>query len=319
MNRCTVLIITVFVSLSFIAGSYASSGTRLSYTAYFVDNPIIIDGYLDDHSWNNLPLATGFKPLSKPGIFTEKQTSFKIGWNEKVLYMGVICDEPDIEKISGDSLWLDGLEIFIAHAFPGYQQLAINTNGNFAWVGYNCKTEAAVSKGNKRWTAEIAIPFTEFGGIPETGTVWRFNIARNISVFDSGGDKHSTWSNLIANFHDVNNFASLEFSSEKLNPKKVSELQQQNIKELYQPFFNRVSYLLKKVEQDISLVKREYGNRKELKNDIVEMQKETTSFKKRYKQIQRSRDFVSLGKLESELEAFSTQLYEWMLCSLVGI
>ncbi len=67
--------------------------------------------------------------------------------------------------------------------------------------------EIAVAHDETRWTAEVRIPISSFGGGPVRNIFWGFNVSR----FDAQASEYSTWSNAQGNAHDPISFGNLLF------------------------------------------------------------------------------------------------------------
>ena len=129
----------------------------------------------------------------------------------------------------GGRLWNeDSVEIFLAPAFPVYFHFIVTTIGSrlisrFGQIGGFIPPtiedwEAQSYKGDDFWSTEIKMPFETLGldRAPQEGEIWRGNITRNITVFTSGGDRHTTWAPLRSSFHEPLNFASFIFKEKEL-------------------------------------------------------------------------------------------------------
>jgi len=268
---------------------------RKEYFAYLVNTPIKIDDKIIEHAWENPLWATGFKLLSAH-TFAEKQTFFRIGWDKEFLYIGVICWEPDIAKIKcymkdGEPLWReDSIEIFLSPKYPLYHQLVVNIIGSKIWVGKeDVNWEVSTSKGDNYWAAEIKIPFTELGKIPKNNEAWRFNIARNITKFDSIKRREfTTWAPLVGSFHDIKNFGYLKFIA-TFPPK--SPIEKYNI-------------FLRKIKEEISECQKELAGienrdtRAEIERKIKEINKRIKYKNVSFGEIQKMRDILKNIKKE---------------------
>jgi len=204
----------------------AFAQTDTPYPVYLISTPVVIDGKLDEDAWKGLIEATNFKILSQMKL-TDKQTCFRVGWDREALYLGVKCHEPDISKVTakepdwGYVVREDSIEMFFDKE-GRYDHLAVSTIGS-RWVNGECTNwTAAAVRGKDFWAFEARIPFSELGSAPSHGETWRFNIARNATVLDSGGHKHTTWSPLQGTFHDVKRFRSLRFTKRRVEAERAA-------------------------------------------------------------------------------------------------
>lgn len=261
--------LTLFLLSSFIL---FSNENKCFYTVYKISEDILIDGHLEENTWKKIPQETGFKYLRNIEKYSEKQTFFQIGWNEDNIFIGVFCEEPDIEKIrpkgkDGDPLWNeDSIEIFLSPLFPGYYQFIINPLGSKTQgKGKKINIETSSFVGLDFWSIEVKIPFSEIGKKPTKNEVWRFNIGRNITI---GDDKYSTWANLSAgHFHDYENFGYIKFSEEELTEKKAKELSEKNKANFIKPLILKIDNKLKESKKEI-----EHINNDELLNKYLQLE-----------------------------------------------
>ncbi len=184
-----------------------------------------IDGQLSDPCWTKAPLVSGFTLYNKPKLMAV-QTSFRVGYDDACLYLGVHCDEPNAAKLSPAAAGRDShgvfrgetIEVFVdpKHTHGDYYQLAVNLAGSFydsqrADPSWNSATKLATKVVEKGWEMEMAIPWKDLGvGAPRAGMVIGFNVCRDRYA---GGDREwSNWSQTMGNFHDVARFGHLILS-----------------------------------------------------------------------------------------------------------
>lgn len=206
--------------------------------AAVVDAPAVtMDGNLDDAAWQGLPRY----PLVdvKTGDTPKTGTWFKVLWDgtdrEGSLYIGIHCDEPDMENLrilaekSGDWRVLDGdaVEVLLETQAHSYYQLAVDAVGNLVDLDRNhgklnhawsSLAETAGHSGDGYWSVEIRIPVTgeetpgdplhEIAGWrPTDDAPWHINVCRQRV---RGEDREWTaWSPTGGGFHDVMRFGRL--------------------------------------------------------------------------------------------------------------
>jgi len=154
------------------------------------------------------------------------QTSFRVGYGDACLYLGVYCDEPNTAKLVPAAAGRDSsgcfrgetIEVFVdpKHTHSDYYQLAVNLAGSFfdghrndpSW---NSTTKLATKIVKQGWELELAIPWKELGiEAPKPGMLVGFNVCRDRYA---GGDREwSNWSQSMANFHDPARFGHLVLS-----------------------------------------------------------------------------------------------------------
>jgi hypothetical protein len=173
--------------------------TKPSIVALRIDEPLVIDGRLDEEAWQKAEKGGGFRQYD-PGRGTPatERTEFAIVYNQDHFYLGVWCYESDPGGVMARSMnrdrvftGSDFLYLFLdtfhdqrnGYVFAvnptGAQSDALITNNverNFSWDGiWTSKTQIT----EEGWFVEIAIPFKTLSFDPGA-TVWGFNISRRI-------------------------------------------------------------------------------------------------------------------------------------------
>ena len=216
-----------FLFVFFFLPSLSFAQEEKAYHCYRFTKEPVLDGIVTgDPAWKDVAPATGFVKLGSdsPAV---KQTFFKIGYTPEALYIGIECEEPEVETIhakckDGDVniCQEDSVEIFL---FPpgadNYYQFMINAIGS-RWNGIGVDSsfliplgdwQATTYSGKEFWSVEIKIPFEIFLIIPEKGEEWTGNICRNIIT---SGDRYSSWALLGKGFHEPGNFGKIVFKRE---------------------------------------------------------------------------------------------------------
>src|SRR3990172_1907831 len=114
--------ITAMLMFTMAVGGNVSAVRAANPTEYRCYRSLVspvLDGRIEsDPGWKNIPEMTGFFRLG--GGYTEvKQTTVFTTWDEDSLYVGMVCEEPDMgaitgERGEGEDLWLDNsVEIFV--------------------------------------------------------------------------------------------------------------------------------------------------------------------------------------------------------------
>jgi hypothetical protein len=194
------------------------------YPAPKAAGPITVDGVLDEPSWQEAPLVSGFTWYNKPELL-QVQTSFRVLYDDRNLYFGVTCDEPLMNRVvpvaaSRDSSLVfsgEAMEIFVdpEHDHAHYYQFAANSAGT-VYDGrgndlyWNAAVQAKTTLGDSSWTLEFAIPWRDLGVTPQAGKVVGFNVDRDRNV--ANAREWSNWAQQNANFHDPERFAHLVLS-----------------------------------------------------------------------------------------------------------
>ena len=182
----------------------------------------MIDGDLDDAAWQTAAkVELNYTNTGEPAPV---KTTALLAYDDKNLYIGFECAEPDMGKIKamvtkrdGPTFYDDSVEAFIdpTSKRADYDHLSTNTLGtrfdqkvfDATWNG-NWTT--ATKLGVDGWTTEIAIPFAALStSAPTPGTAWALNLTRNRTA--SGEIEYLTWAVPYGSFHSPDRFGSLRF------------------------------------------------------------------------------------------------------------
>jgi hypothetical protein len=194
--RYTFLIILLLVST--LSYSQNKRGTGLSVVR--TNEPIKIDGLLDEPAWKEAAVASNFflnYPVdSLPASF---QTEARVTFDDNFFYVSFICYDdslPDvIQSLRRDFQWdlndnvgiyMDPFNDFTNGFFfgvntYGVQREGLMSGGGTQREGYNInwdnKWYSAVQRMDDRWIAELAIPFKSFR-YNQGESVWNVNFVR---------------------------------------------------------------------------------------------------------------------------------------------
>lgn len=172
---------------------------KKKYYTKFIKSTPVIDGVITDEAWDDLPWGDDFtEKAPDEGTPPSYPTKFKIGYDDKYLYVAIRAFDDEPEKIQQRLTRRDGFAgdrvnvlidsyhdkrtafVFtITAAGVKGEELATNNGQNWdaSWnpIWY---TNAVVD--DKGWTAEMKIPFSQlrFGKAKEQ--VWGLNIIRNL-------------------------------------------------------------------------------------------------------------------------------------------
>ena len=166
---------------------------------------IALDGHLDEPAWQHAGVIQDLTQQSPhPGEPTPYHTKVLLLRDGHTLYIGLVCDDPDLSKAATHTLVRDGWQgnddnvLFMLDTF-GTQRFAyvfqVNASGAMAdglqsptpainrnnGVDYNWDGiwQAVVTQNDKGWVAEIAID-TRSLQFTNGVTRWGFNVSRNI-------------------------------------------------------------------------------------------------------------------------------------------
>ena len=207
---------------------WKTAATR-PYPCYRFKTPPVLDGTLNDPVWRSAPEMAGFNITAtrvnneRPGrMVMQNPTRFRMGWDDKFLYIGMVCQEPGIEKTreldAKDTkfVYRNVVEMFFAPEAPPYYRQTIISSAGFAWgpmkirqvnanqliedPNFACKT-AYTADG---WTLEARFPLAMLASVlPTEGTCWPANLVRVANQGRDTGEQYSSWSEIPRfNFHE---------------------------------------------------------------------------------------------------------------------
>jgi len=176
--------------------------------------PPKIDGKLDDACWqgaarvNLVDYMTGQKPKAA--------TEAYITHDEHALYIGFVCQEPEIGKLRTEVTQRDGrtwtddcVEVFVAPGLSrrSYYHFVVTARGiqadgcrdDFKWDG---RWESKTSVETNKWIVEMALPFYNFPPEGDWGQDFGINLCRERKV----EPENSAWSPTFGGFHNPGRF-----------------------------------------------------------------------------------------------------------------
>jgi hypothetical protein len=200
----------------------------------------IIDGKLDDETWNAVSWAGNFKEnFPDEGIEPAQKTKFKIIYGEKNIYVAIRCYDTNPSKIVNRLARRDENNgDWIRVQFDSYHDL--RTGFSFVVTAAGVKGDQAIS-GNgdnwdsswnpiwftktnideEGWTAEMKIPFTQLRFSGEEKQVWGVQVQRR----DFRLNRFSVWQRVPADLPGwISNFGELR-GLKNIKPQKQIEIQ----------------------------------------------------------------------------------------------
>ena len=182
----------------------------LSYACQYTSAPITIDGTLDDAAWQRAAVAQLGR--NQDGSRPRFETSARLLWDDKYLYVGFACEDRQIYATMTERdapLWDEEVvEIFVDANRDqiGYVEIEVNPlnalvdlyvlnrtpypmRSLFGWDSDGMQHAVSVDGDPRRqdtadraWSAEMAIPWEDFLTAPnlppQAGDVWRMNLYR---------------------------------------------------------------------------------------------------------------------------------------------
>lgn len=200
--------------------------TPMVYPCHRLDNAPVIDGKIDEDAWKTIPECRGFRILAtrlgpdRPGWFDFKgQTSFRIGYDNKFIYLAVTCVEQNIGNIDfGKNKSARHGSLDISFGPCGLSITSAGSAGNLP-NGVTAKT----SYGDNCWTLEAQFPI---GTPPKEGTRWPAVLNRWCY---SGGEWCTTLSDFLQ-YQGLNggpwaNASNLEIKDASLDAQKAKDIE----------------------------------------------------------------------------------------------
>src|SRR5688572_12026188 len=202
--RCLSCASCIFVLLAARAPAQvpqAPATTERTLTAVLATGPIVVDGTLDEPTWQNAPSSSGFiqnEPREgEPATF---DTEVRIVYDENAIYFGVVAPDPEPSRIIVADLKkdyaVDGSDAFVIlldtfHDGRNGYQFATNPAGakwdaqlanegrdfNVNWDGI-WSVEARIDETG--WSAEIVIPFRTLKFADRDPQTWGINFRRKV-------------------------------------------------------------------------------------------------------------------------------------------
>jgi len=186
--------------LGLVMASTVAAADPSVWTATVIDQPITIDGHLDEPAWGlAAPLPDLIQQDPYPGEPTPYRTEVRVLVDKGALYLGIVCHDPDPSRIAVHTMQRDGVlrgDDTIAWVFDtnGDQRRgyffkvnaagarqdgliagpeAISTDWDGIW-------DASARRDDDGWTVEIWIPAQSLL-FPWGLDSWGFNLERTIA------------------------------------------------------------------------------------------------------------------------------------------
>jgi hypothetical protein len=159
----------------------------------------------------------------------ELATTARVLFDDRFLYVGFDCSEPDTASLKKEVAERDGkvwdddcVEVFVlADPDLGYRHIVVNAAGTVmdenctggkhdaSWNG-DVKAAVAVEEG-KRWTATLSVPLKDLGAYVGENLSWRMNLTRMRPARRGAGVQESSWAILpTMSFHQPAAFGQLD-------------------------------------------------------------------------------------------------------------
>ena len=191
------------------AGADAPLEDVVVYQCARMKAPPRIDGRLDERAWAHVPVEpVPYKFLAQTPQPAGSRSEFRVGFDDRCLYLGAVFYRTDNAPLKQDhlghddpDLWMDdSTEIYIDTRCDGqFYKLIVNTLGvvtdfqqtsggiDYSWEATGASVAAAVT--DKHWTVEMAVPWRAMGMTGPPQRLIGFEVLR----FSGPRDVWSSW------------------------------------------------------------------------------------------------------------------------------
>lgn len=201
-----------------------------------------LDGRVGAAEWKNAGEITSFADISN-GNPAKTQSKAYVGYDDKTLYIAVVCDEPMMSKAAKKKFEGRDREVWTNECAEIYLNPSGDKISFFHFIadilgqkfdalgadpyGYNPDWKAAAYKGDKYWSVEVAVPFSAINTkTPEAGDSWYALIGRERQAQSELSASTPTF----GAFDAVGRYGSWVFSSLKTNLQRQASKLQDNAK-----------------------------------------------------------------------------------------
>ncbi|MBS4039405.1 MAG: hydrolase [Flavobacteriales bacterium] len=188
----------IFIFLFFTIGMLAQNNKK-ELVAKRIQQPISIDGVLEEEAWNHLSVATNFvmfEPDNGVEEPKENRTEVKILYDDEAIYIGAILYDSEPNKIMKEitqrdrfatsdhfGVFINGFNdgqqdfrFFVSAAGTQMDAVALEAGGeDFSWDGI---WKSAVKITDFGWVIEMKIPYAALRFSVEKDQVWGLNFLR---------------------------------------------------------------------------------------------------------------------------------------------
>ena len=198
MKSGKILLLAFFGSCAVSAASFARPAVQTA-TAIKIKEPIAVDGALNESSWGLAPELGEFIQFEPArGALATLKTVIKVLYDEKAVYIGVLCYDPEPDRIAArvakrdadlreDDAVVVCLDTFFDRRncyFFMTNLLGTQFDGRFVENGITQDAtwdgiwKSAARKTDFGWSAEIAVELRSLKYEPGANKSWGFNVGR---------------------------------------------------------------------------------------------------------------------------------------------
>ena len=191
---------------------------ELQAKAHRTYETIEIDGELTEADWQKAtPIRQFIQFEPDAGAPLTESTEVRILYDDKHIYFGFICNEPERSKIIAnkmrrDTMLWDNDNIFVlldtyndrrsgfffrVNPLGAREDVAIMDSGDSRNENWNAVWDSKAKINANNWTTEIAIPFSQLRFKDETALTWGLNLGRTIQKNQEEG----TWAPVPAAYN----------------------------------------------------------------------------------------------------------------------
>ena len=195
---CRWLLILLLFSIS--VGVHAET-EELRAEAYRTYQSIEIDGELTEPDWEKaIPLGNFIQFEPDDGTLMTQATEVRILYDDKHIYFGIVCMEPDPSKLIAnkmrrDAMLWDNDNVFVmldtyndqrsgfffrVNPLSAREDIAIMESGDSRNANWNAVWDSRAKINGDNWTTEIAIPFSQLRFKKEEVLTWGLNVGRRM-------------------------------------------------------------------------------------------------------------------------------------------
>ena len=199
------------LSLFYIATNADAETDALRATAHRTYQSIEIDGELTESEWQKaIPIRQFIQFEPDAGAPLTESTEVRILYDDKHIYFGFVCSEPERSKIIAnkmrrDEMLWDNDNVFVlldtyndrrsgfffrVNPLGAREDIALMDSGDSRNENWNAVWNARSKINDTNWTTEIAIPFSQLRFKDEETLTWGLNLGRTIQKNQEEG----TWS-----------------------------------------------------------------------------------------------------------------------------
>ena len=202
--------LSILFLLGFSVGVHADETEALQAEAYRTYQSVEIDGELTEADWQKAtPIRQFIQFEPDAGAPLTEATEVRILYDDRHIYFGFVCSEPDRAKIIAnkmrrDTMLWDNDNVFVlldtyndrrsgfffrVNPLGAREDVAIMESGDSRNENWNAVWDSKAKINGDNWTTEISIPFSQLRFKDEETLAWGLNLGRTIQKNQEEG----TW------------------------------------------------------------------------------------------------------------------------------